>query len=450
MKKILSIFIIYLSSGLEAQCWTSIDAGYYFSVGIKTDGTLWTCGYNNYGQLGDGTNISRNIPTQVGTVSTWKTISAGTRDHVLALKQDGTMWGWGRNDIGQLGDGTNIDKTTPVQIGSDNDWLAIAAGGYFSLALKQNGTLWAWGSNAGGSLGDGTNINKNTPIQVGTASDWKRISAGLGHCLAIKTDGSLWSWGENNNGPLGIGNTLNKNSPQHVGNATDWLDVEAGMATSFGIKQSGLLFAWGHNFDGNLGSVGSGSGSGEFFPIQIGTGTWKSISSLGHTLGIKTDGTLWGWGKNMAPNYSIIPVQLSQNTDWIGVAAGLAHGLALKIDGSFWSWGANGNGQLGDGSNSSINAPTNTNCITTNIPDRDFQSVRLLLFPNPASTELNVNLDVRDNLQIEVLNPLGKLIIVREEEVNKINIQDLAPGAYLLKVRWKGEFYFETFVKISE
>ena len=143
--------------------YTAIAGGEGHSLAIKTDGTLWAWGYNNTGQLGDGTKVDKNIPIKIG--SGYAMIAAG-RFYSLAIKTDGTLWAWGANDTGQLGDGTNVNKNIPVQIGSG--YAAIAAGDGHSLAIKTDGTLWAWGFNNAGQLGDGTNVNKIIPVQIGT------------------------------------------------------------------------------------------------------------------------------------------------------------------------------------------------------------------------------------------------------------------------------------------
>ena len=145
-------------------------------------------------------------------------IAAGSY-HTLAIKSDGTLWAWGYNYSGQLGDGTTSNKTTPVQIGTGTNWSQIAAGGYHTLAIKSDGTLWAWGYNSYGQLGDGASGGgnyKTTPVQIGTGTNWSQIAAGGYHTLAIKSDGTLWAWG-NYYGQLGDA-TAWKETPQYIMN----------------------------------------------------------------------------------------------------------------------------------------------------------------------------------------------------------------------------------------
>ncbi|MCF8423809.1 MAG: T9SS type A sorting domain-containing protein [Bacteroidia bacterium] len=218
MKKVLIILSLAVSITANAQCWSQIANGLYHTLAIKTDGTLWAWGRNNKGQLGDLTTTDKNVPTQIGIATNWSKITA-RQYHSLAIKTDGTLWAWGDNSTGAVGDGTNTDKNVPTQIGIATNWNKITAGRYHSLATKTDGTLWAWGDNFYGTLGDGTNTDKNVPTQIGTATNWSKITAGDGYNHAIRTDGTLWAWGANG-GSLGDGTNTNKNAPAQIGSAT--------------------------------------------------------------------------------------------------------------------------------------------------------------------------------------------------------------------------------------
>ena len=174
----------------------------YNTFVIKSDHTLWAWGSNLFGCLGDGTGQDKNVPTQIGSDTNWALISSsGT--HTVAIKTDGTLWTWGDNQYGQLGDGTSgylsngltNRKLVPEQIGTDIDWTDVTAGGECTLAIKKDGSLWAWGADINGQLGDGNygdQYDKNVPTRVGTGNDWVHIAAY--YCvLAIKKDGTLWS-----------------------------------------------------------------------------------------------------------------------------------------------------------------------------------------------------------------------------------------------------------------
>ena len=266
-----------------------------------TSSTLWTRGHNNRGQLGDGTTTDRTTGTQELTAETdWAAISAGGY-YTVALKSDGTLWAWGDNRYGQLGNGTTVDRTTPTQesTGATN-WSAIATGGYHTVALKSDGTLWAWGYNGYGSLGDGTIVSKSAPTQEATgATDWSVIAAGGFHTIAIKADGSLWAWGNNEIGQVGDGTTVNKDAPtQESTGGTNWSAISAGDYHTVALKSDGALWAWGHN---QYGQLGDGTLTHRHTPVRESTGAsnWSAIATgKDHTIALKSDGTLWAWGYN--------------------------------------------------------------------------------------------------------------------------------------------------------
>ena len=242
--------------GVETD-WSSISCGAGYSLSIKTNGTLWAWGRNDLGQLGDGTNIDKISPTQIGSDSNWQVISAGAGTGTsLAIKTDGTLWAWGDNTFGQLGDGTTTNKNQPIQIGTATNWWKIASHcSEHSLAIKTDGTLWAWGKNYYGQLGDGTHTNQSVPIQIGTATNWKEVSLGGFHSLGLKTDGTLWGWGDNNYyGQLGDGYPNDQNSPIMIGNATDWVSISAGGVHTTAIKSDNTLWVCGWNYHGELGN----------------------------------------------------------------------------------------------------------------------------------------------------------------------------------------------------
>ncbi|MGL6129366.1 RCC1 domain-containing protein, partial [Chryseobacterium artocarpi] len=357
----------------ETGCWQSVDAGLYHSIGLKVDGTLWAWGDNHYGQLGDGTNSDRNKPTQIGTANNWTKISAGIR-YSVGLKSDGTLWTWGSNIKGQLGNGTTTERNIPTQVGTATDWVNVATGDTHTLALKSDGTLWAWGLNDYGQLGDDTTVNKTTPIQIGTANDWLSIAAGMSHSLAIKTDGTLWAWGDNSKGQLGDGTIVAKKNPTQIGTATNWKNVDGGNEHSTGLKTDGTIWAWGDN---RWGQLGDGTEISKNIPTQLGVETnWRNFATgyWGSTLAIKTDGTLWAWGYNSfgqlgdgTITHRYTPISIGTVTDRQSVALGSYHGLVINNNGFLSSAGHNGLGQLGDGTTASKPILTPVACPTSNI-----------------------------------------------------------------------------------
>lgn len=259
----------------EGSSWCVVEASIgYYALALTNENSLWAWGLNTYGQLGNGTageGLESKVPIPVGSDADWGMLSAGKK-HTVAIKNDKTLWAWGGNWFGQLGDGTGGDKTSahdshiPKKIGSDADWRVVSANGEFTLGIKTGGTLWAWGINQYGQLGDGTNDTKSAPIKIGDATDWAFVSAGWYHAVAVKNDGTLWAWGANNHGQLGDGTAIDKNIPVHIGTDTDWDTISAGKDFTLAIKKDGTLWAWGYN---NFGQVGDGTTADKLSPTRI-------------------------------------------------------------------------------------------------------------------------------------------------------------------------------------
>jgi alpha-tubulin suppressor-like RCC1 family protein len=285
-------------------CIKQITTGLNHTVVVKTDGTLWAWGNNTYGQLGDGSTNQRINPIQIGSDTNWTVAVAGW-DHTLALKSDGTLWSWGLNISGQLGLGDSIQRNFPVKVGFDNNWASISAGGSHTVALKTDGTLWAWGFNNRGQLGDGSTIKKTLPTQIDTAQNWKVIASGSVHNFAIKNDGTLWGWGANFNSQLGDATTIDRTTPTLISNA-NWNSVACSYNHTLAIKADGTLWAWGLNTYGQLGIGvvfigGVTQTANKTIPTRIGTdNNWKLVDCGGanssYSAAIKTDGSLWAWG----------------------------------------------------------------------------------------------------------------------------------------------------------
>jgi alpha-tubulin suppressor-like RCC1 family protein len=285
------------------------------------------------------------------------------------------LWSWGSNSVGQLGLGNTTNFSSPKQVGALTNWLTVSAGNYFNIAVKNDGTMWGWGDNRGhGQLGIGNTTYYSSPKQVGALTNWADVSAGVGFALGRKTDGTLWSWGRNYRYSLGIGDTTSRSSPVQIGSATNWLKITAGSYHAFAINTSGDLYGWGSIQFGQVGNGTSNSnaGGGVATPSQI-SGTWSEIaaSTARHTLGIKSNGTLWGWGSGFrsalglgnTTDYSS-PKQIGALTNWISIAAGSYTSLAVKTDGTMWSWGSNYFGELGLNNTSQVGSPTQVGALT--------------------------------------------------------------------------------------
>ncbi len=378
----------------EYYRFTSIVAGGLHTIGIAEDGTLWSWGYNSNGQLGDGAKRSKSIPVRVqqgGT--TWKAVVAG-KNHTVGIAEDGTLLSWGWNLNGQLGDGTTIGRTMPVRVQKiGTTWKAVAAGGTHTVGIAEDGTLWSWGENASGQLGDGSTTDKSIPVRVQKiGTTLKVVSAGFNHIVGIDIDGTLWSWGANGRGQLGDGSTTDKSTPVRVkqagrttgtfvNNTTKWKAVSAGEHHTVAIDIGGTLWSWGRNDNGQL---GDGTKENKSTPVRVKqaggtTGTfvnnttkWEVVSAGDkHTVGIAEDGSLWSWGKNDAGQLGLgnlgidardpitqisLPRQVGSQK-WKAVSAGNNYTVGLAEDGSLWSWGLNLTGELGDGTKIGKNTP---------------------------------------------------------------------------------------------
>lgn len=351
---------------------------YYVRVDPFTQGTLWNVGLGSSGQLGDNTAVNKSSPVQtVAFGQNWRLISCGVLAK-LGLKTDGTLWGWGLNTSGGLGDNTTVNKSSPVQtVAYGTNWVTASMGSTTSAGIKTDGTLWLWGNNGNGQVGDNTTVSKSSPVQtVAFGTNWLKVSCGYKHCHAIKTNGTLWSWGNNAYGQLGDNTTVAKSSPvQTVTFASNWIQVSSGgsqQAASMkffagAIKSDGTLWGWGHNGYGQLGDNTTVLKSSPVQTVSFGT-NWKTCSfGFGSGAGIKNDGTLWTWGRNnfgqLGDNTTIhksSPVQtvVGGNT-WINVSIGY-NTLAIKSDGTLWAWGVNSQGHLGDNTTVDKSSPIQT------------------------------------------------------------------------------------------
>ncbi|WP_193217978.1 MULTISPECIES: T9SS type A sorting domain-containing protein [unclassified Imperialibacter] len=342
--------------------WSLVTTGNSNTMAIKSDGTLWAWGANSTGQLGDGSTNDLLTPFQVGSDDNWKAVVEGD-DHTLATKSNGTLWAVGGNINGQLGVGTSNSVLNLVQVGSETSWTTISAGYWHSLGVKNDGTVLAWGTNRNGEAGEGTGSLQIVPGKTNDELNWTKVYAGTSTSLGVKTDGTIWGWGSNSLGQFGTGLLNYESVPVQVSEGESWESISIRRSHVLALKSDGTLWSWGWNSNGQL---GDGTTTNRSLPVQVGTDVdWKSVFA-GHysSFAIKDDGSLWAWGNNPYGGlgdgttiYKTSPTQVGSDTDWAFVSEGRYHTIALKEDGTLWSWGFNDYGQLGDGTNTSTNTP---------------------------------------------------------------------------------------------
>jgi parallel beta-helix repeat protein len=355
------------------------------------EGSVWTWGYNLYGQLGDGTNPVSSGLVHVSGINDVAAI-AGGEAHTIALKKDATVWAWGD----QFGTGL-MTGTVPVKVtdpGDSSGFLtnvaAIATGGYHTIALKKDGTVWAWGRNNLGQLGNGESGEDKksvVPVQVWDPlyieasplylTDITAIAAGWEYTIALKRDGTVWTWGRNDYGQLGDGTITDSNVPVQVSGIDNVAAIAVGRYHTIALKKNGTVWAWGDNFFGQL---GDGTNDQRNVPVQVtdpgdSSGFLTNVAAIAaghrHTIALKKDATVWAWGLNYYSQLgggtvtdSNVPVQVTDPSDSSGfltnvaaIAGGGYYTIALKHDSSAWAWGDNPYGQRGDGTENQRSVP---------------------------------------------------------------------------------------------
>lgn len=457
MKKIILLSLALFTISVNAQCWKTVSTGADFCVGLKEDGTLWAWGHNESGQLGIGSFEDKNVPTKVGMDADWDSISAGY-GFVVALKTNGTIWVWGRNDFG-LGSDPGNPTNMPSQVGSDTDWKFVNSGGAgaHSFAIKNDGTLWAWGRNDFGQLGNGSFSHTNVPVQVGSNNDWKMVSAGGLYSIGVKTDNTLWSWGYNYSGQLGQGTAgfgTEVNTPTQITTipANQWKCIATGGRHSLAITEAGNLWVWGNN---NYFALGINDGSSyKSLPTMINNATnWKIVTGgSDHTIAVKQDNTLWAWGQNTDGQLGdgsytnrAVPVQIDTAADWLLVDGGLQHSIFLREDDVLTS-GRNNYGELGIGSSVSHNTPQYVAC-PAGLGTEENEALPFVVYPNPAKEMLFVQNPQNSKIDTIQIRDISGRIVLENIKASPVNLSQLQAGLYWLQIFSAGQQYQVKFIK---
>ncbi len=360
----------------------TVVAGNNLTLALKTSGSTYVWGENTWGQTANGNlTTPQSTPLALAGAATWKSVATGGF-HTLGIKTDGTLWAWGLNFNGQLGNGQSGSispgqpkySPIPVKIGVATDWLVVGAGDGHSLGIKGTTTpvLMAWGQNASGQLGLGNTNPVSLPTQivvtVPSGRQWASLACSAGYSLALRSDGVVFGWGDNNNGQLGqLNGPTQLNAPTAINLLTvQTLSIAAGTSHVAAIGQDNTLWMWGSNVSGQLGKGPSGTPTIYTVPAQIGTDLWVAVACGGaHTLAIRlADQTLWTWGSNSdgqlgdgTTTDANAPHQIGTSR-WVAVAAGKLHSMAIDTNGALWAWGRNAEGQLGNGTTAAVLVPT--------------------------------------------------------------------------------------------
>jgi len=348
------------------------------------EGTLWAWGNGgNSGAHGNAQITDRSTPvTTFAGGTNWKQVGCGYR-HTAVVKTDGTLWTWGNATLGELGNAQISTKSTPVTtFAGGTNWKQVSCGEYYTAAIKTDGTLWTWGNASLGQLGNATTTNRSTPVTTfAGGNNWKQVSGGGGHIVAIKTDGTLWTWGRNNSGQLGTNDTTtNRSTPVTTfAGGNNWKQVSGGQLHTAAIKTDGTLWSWGAGANGKLGNAQL---TDRYTPVTTfaGGNNWKQVACGQYNItAIKTDGTLWVWGggiRGVLGNGIITNASISTpittfagGTNWKQVFCTSAANpviIAIKTDGTLWTWGYGSSGRLGNAQITDRSTPVTTFAGGTN------------------------------------------------------------------------------------
>ncbi|GAA4771270.1 MULTISPECIES: T9SS type A sorting domain-containing protein [Flavobacterium] len=445
MKTKLFLFFLLTALGSNAQCWQKIDSGMYHTVALASNGTLWAWGYNNVGQLGDGTTTNRTQPVQIGTANDWVGVYTGYY-HSFAIKSNGTLWGWGQNTANQLGDGSATNRLQPVQIGTATNWAKVSGGENFSAGLKTDGTIWMWGSDDREQMGNGTGGAQATPTQLGISTDNSDIDAGRYHVVLLKNYNKVYTWGHNGSGQIGNGTMVNQNVPYLIPGANNYVKIDGSVNGTVAIRDDGGLFMTGQIHTNSYTAF-----TQIFYPS-----VWANVKTTQNNfVGVKSDGTLWAWGDNTLgqisqPSYSSsnTPMQVSGTNYSSNIGINIYSFLVLKSDGSLYGCGQNHVGQLGDNTTVQKNTITAISCPAT-LSTVDLGSdLNFEVYPNPVKDVLK--LSSVDNISIDkavVYDVSGKEVLEANGFVKELNVEKLTRGYYMLEILSEGKRIVKKLIK---
>jgi alpha-tubulin suppressor-like RCC1 family protein len=336
-----------------------------------TAGSIWAWGSNDSGQLGNGGTSNSSAPNAVvGLTDVTQFVGAGSGGY--AVRANGTVAAWGANTYGALGNGSAVSSSNvPVAVTGLTGVTSVAAGILLGTALKADGTVWSWGYGGSAQLGNGTTANSPVPVQASGLTGVTQIASGAGGAtFALRSDGTVWSWGHGMYGALGNGTTTDRPVPGQISSLSGIVGIAGGSAGGYALKSDHTVWAWGSN---GYGQLGDGTLVDRSVPVQVhGLTNVAAIAGGAYAgLALKADGTVWDWGFNsfgaLGNNSTVnspLPVQVTGLTTATAIAGGGQSGYALKADGSAWAWGHNATGQLGNGSTADSSIPVPVAVLT--------------------------------------------------------------------------------------
>ena len=345
-----------------------INGGVAHTIAVKTNGTMWTWGQGQFGQLGHGTTAGTNAPTQVAGFTNVVAVTAGIY-HSAALDANGRLWTWGYNGMGQLGNGTTTNTSSPQMLTTISNIVAIAdmtLSHFSTAAIASDRTVWTWGDGWAGQLGNGSTNNSSVPVQVVGLSNVVAMASGFQHCVALRRDGTVWTWGLGTFGQLGNGGWTNSSTPVQVTGLSNVVAVAATGGGSLALKSDHSVWGWGNNY---YGEFANGSTANTNRPVRASiTNVVALATGWSHVLALKPDGSVWGIGNNyngqMGQPYSpptnsySAYVQVPGVSNVVGVAAGMSHSFVVRDDGTVWGFGMNYDSQLGAGALTNVYSAT--------------------------------------------------------------------------------------------
>ena len=339
--------------------WPRLSAGRKNACMIDNNKTIWCWGLDGSGQLGNGATAGTQVaPSAVSVAGPWVQVTVGTSfsdtNMACGLRENGNVYCWGSDSNGGLGNGGGVtaDQPSPYLVGTTTDlWTAVSADGNGACGIKVDGSLWCWGSGSYGKTGFGNTSDVPSPAKVDDGP-WIRVAAGNAQSCGIKQDGSLWCWGRDHLGQLGDGGTASdKYIPTPVAENGPWIDVSPSNEVTCAVKADGTAWCWGN------GTVSRLNGTPQKpMPVRD-PGPWRSMSTFTtHICGVKVDGSAWCWGANTngelgngTVTAADTPVQVNGGSNWVALDVGEFFTCGIKSDGSAWCWGDDTNGELGNG-----------------------------------------------------------------------------------------------------